>query len=77
MLSSMTKDHVTAEAMKRLKAEGLSVQWMIATKEERIAELIKPVGFWKVRLHPQGGGSVCIITVAQGWLSKEDSCYTR
>ena len=79
MLSSPTKDHVTAEAMRRLKEAGLSVQWTVATSEERIAELIKPVGFWRVsvqaKLHPQGVASV--FTAAQGWLSQEDSYYTQ
>ena len=48
MLSSQTKDHITAEAMRRLKQANLSVEWMLSTPEEEIARLIKPVGFWKV-----------------------------
>ena len=48
MLSSQTKDEVTAEAMGRLKREGLSVDWMLATSQHRVAELIRPVGFWRV-----------------------------
>lgn len=51
MLSSQTKDNKTAEAMKRLKEAGLSVEWMLTTSQARVAELISPVGMYKVGHH--------------------------
>ena len=48
MLSSQTKDQVTFAAMEKLKKHGLSVENIINTDEDVIANLIHPVGFWKV-----------------------------
>ena len=47
MLSSQTKDQVTYEAMRRLKENDLTVQNILKMSEDKIGELIKPVGFWK------------------------------
>lgn len=48
MLSSQTKDQLTFAAMEKLKKHGLTVENVINTDEEVIANLIHPVGFWKV-----------------------------
>ena len=48
MLSSQTRDPVTAEAMKQLKGHGLTVETILSTPKEKIAQLIHPVGFWRV-----------------------------
>ena len=48
MLSSQTKDQITAQAMKALKNHGLTIENIINTSEEDIAKLIHPVGFWRV-----------------------------
>ncbi len=56
MLSSQTKDQVTAYAMTRLKEHGLNVQNIIAMQQRDIEDLIKPVGFYRV----------CIIKVHEG-----------
>lgn len=48
MLSSMTKDQVTHAAMLKLREHGLTVSNINATDEGTIAELIRPVGFFKV-----------------------------
>eukprot|EP00731_Ephydatia_muelleri_P025077 Em0017g160a len=47
MLSSQTKDHVTAGAMHRLQKHGLTVENILKTQEDMVAQLIYPVGFWK------------------------------
>lgn len=47
MLSSMTKDETTAEAMRNLKKHGLTIENIMKTDEEKIDELIKKVGFHK------------------------------
>ena len=48
MLSSQTKDEVTGKAMQQLKETGLTVSKINSLPEEEIAQLIYPVGFWKV-----------------------------
>jgi len=47
MLSSQTRDEVNHAAMTRLKADGLTVQSLLEMKEQTLAEMIKPVGFWR------------------------------
>ncbi|KAF0291154.1 Endonuclease III-like protein 1 [Amphibalanus amphitrite] len=47
MLSSQTRDEVNHAAMTRLRQAGLSVQWLRTVPESELAELIKPVGFWR------------------------------
>ena len=51
MLSAQTKDQVTYAAMQKLKGHGLNVESVLKTDEKTIAELIYPVGFWKVTLY--------------------------
>lgn len=53
MLSSQTKDQVTAGAMKRLQARGLTVDSILQTDDITLGRLIYPVGFWRVS--PAGG----------------------
>lgn len=48
MLSSQTKDQVTAGAMQRLRARGLTVDSILQTDDSTLGALIYPVGFWKV-----------------------------
>jgi len=48
MLSSQTKDQVTAAAMQKLRAHGCTVDNIIATDDEALGRLIYPVGFWRV-----------------------------
>lgn len=50
MLSSQTKDQVTAAAMERLRAHDLSVTSVLNMDENKLGKLIYPVGFWKVIL---------------------------
>jgi endonuclease-3 len=47
MLSSQTKDPVTAQAMANLKKHGLTVDNILETEETKIDELISKVGFHK------------------------------
>lgn len=47
MLSSQTKDQVTAAAMQRLRARGLTVARIQQTDEHTLGALIYPVGFWR------------------------------
>ena len=47
MLSSQTKDQITFEAMRKLKENNLTIENILKMSEEKIGELIKPVGFWK------------------------------
>lgn len=54
MLSSQTKDQVTAGAMQRLRAHGLTVDSILQTDEGTLGQLIYPVGFWRVSPGPQG-----------------------
>lgn len=48
MLSSQTKEQVTYTAMTRLKEHGCTVENILNTSDEKLGELIYPVGFWKV-----------------------------
>jgi endonuclease III len=50
MLSSQTKDQVTAGAMQRLLIRGLTVDSILQTDDSTLGKLIYPVGFWKVSL---------------------------
>lgn len=47
MLSSQTKDQVTAGAMQRLRARGLTVDSILQTDDSTLGMLIYPVGFWR------------------------------
>ncbi|XP_039740901.1 endonuclease III-like protein 1 isoform X2 [Pteropus medius] len=47
MLSSQTKDQVTAGAMQRLRARGLTVDSILQTDDSTLGTLIYPVGFWR------------------------------
>ncbi|XP_041839533.1 endonuclease III-like protein 1 [Melanotaenia boesemani] len=47
MLSSQTKDQVTATAMQKLRAHGCTVENILATDDEKLGKLIYPVGFWR------------------------------
>ena len=51
MLSSQTKDQVTAAAMQRLRAHGLTVAAILNTDDATLGNLIYPVGFWRVNTH--------------------------
>ncbi|XP_048051962.1 endonuclease III-like protein 1 isoform X1 [Megalobrama amblycephala] len=50
MLSSQTKDHVTAGAMQRLREHDLSVNAILNMDEETLGKLIYPVGFWRTKV---------------------------
>lgn len=50
MLSSQTKDQVTAGAMQRLRARGLTVETILQTDDDTLGRLIYPVGFWRVSI---------------------------
>lgn len=52
MLSSQTKDQVTAAAMQKLRAHGCTVENILATDDETLGKLIYPVGFWRVIQKP-------------------------
>lgn len=47
MLSSQTKDEITAAAMGRLKKLPLTVDIVLETSESTLADLIYPVGFYR------------------------------
>jgi endonuclease-3 len=51
MLSSQTKDEITANAMKSLRnnIEPLDAENLLNKSDEEIGKLIYPVGFWKVK----------------------------
>jgi endonuclease III len=49
VLSSRTKDEVTAGATERLMSKAASPEQMLQLPEEQIAELIYPVGFYKTK----------------------------
>lgn len=53
MLSSQTKDEVTAKAMRQLQEHGLTVRNIIGTPLETIEKLITPVGFYRVESRTQ------------------------
>ncbi|XP_046693972.1 endonuclease III-like protein 1 isoform X2 [Silurus meridionalis] len=50
MLSSQTKDQVTAAAMERLRANDLSVTSILNMDKDKLGQLIYPVGFWKTKV---------------------------
>lgn len=50
MLSSQTKDQVTAAAMTNLKNHGCTIENILKTSDEKLGQLIYPAGFWKVYL---------------------------
>uniref|UniRef100_A0A8R1TR54 Endonuclease III homolog n=1 Tax=Onchocerca volvulus TaxID=6282 RepID=A0A8R1TR54_ONCVO len=47
MLSSQTKDHITAAAMHRLRTHGCTVDDLIVISTEELQQLLIPVGFYK------------------------------
>nr|XP_057925415.1 endonuclease III-like protein 1 [Doryrhamphus excisus] len=47
MLSSQTKDQVTAAAMQRLRAHGCTAEKILSTDDDTLGKLIYPVGFWR------------------------------
>ncbi|TDH67892.1 hypothetical protein CCR75_003811 [Bremia lactucae] len=49
MLSSQTKDPVNAAAMTRLIKYGLTVESMLEIDQEKLARLIRPVGFFNLK----------------------------
>uniref|UniRef100_A0A3Q3IY03 Endonuclease III-like protein 1 n=2 Tax=Monopterus albus TaxID=43700 RepID=A0A3Q3IY03_MONAL len=51
MLSSQTKDQVTAAAMQNLRAHGCTVENILATDEKTLGKLIYPVGFWRNKVN--------------------------
>lgn len=48
MLSSQTRDQVTAAAMSKLQRHGCTMDVIAETSDEILGQLIYPVGFWKV-----------------------------
>lgn len=48
MLSSQTKDEITAKAMVELKKFPLEIDVMLAAEPEKISQAIYPVSFYKV-----------------------------
>ncbi|XP_066516903.1 endonuclease III-like protein 1 isoform X2 [Hoplias malabaricus] len=50
MLSSQTKDQVTAAAMQRLRSHGLTVPTILKTDDDTLGKLIYPVGFWRTKV---------------------------
>ncbi|XP_036962906.1 endonuclease III-like protein 1 isoform X1 [Acanthopagrus latus] len=50
MLSSQTKDQVTAAAMQKLRAHGCTVENILATDDDTLGKLIHPVGFWRTKV---------------------------
>lgn len=49
MLSSQTKDEITAKAMIELKKLPLEIDAILAADQEKIAQTIYPVSFYKVK----------------------------
>uniref|UniRef100_A0A1I7V921 Endonuclease III homolog n=1 Tax=Loa loa TaxID=7209 RepID=A0A1I7V921_LOALO len=47
MLSSQTKDHITAAAMHRLREHGCTVDNLLSIPTEQLQQLLIPVGFYK------------------------------
>ncbi|KAI4901590.1 hypothetical protein NFI96_012107 [Prochilodus magdalenae] len=68
MLSSQTKDQVTAAAMQRLRAHSLSVGTILQMDDDTLGKLIYPVGFWRTKvkyikqatemIHQEFGGDI-------------------
>lgn len=52
MLSSQTKDQVTFAAMERLRKyeKGLTIDSVLEMPDEKLGELIYPVGFWRTKV---------------------------
>lgn len=50
MLSSQTKDQVTAGAMERLRSHGCTAEKILGTDDQTLGKLIYPVGFWKTKV---------------------------
>ncbi|EDO31265.1 predicted protein, partial [Nematostella vectensis] len=50
MLSSQTKDPVTFAAMEKLKAHGCTVDKILNTSDDKLGEMIYPVGFWRKKV---------------------------
>ncbi|XP_070684651.1 endonuclease III-like protein 1 isoform X2 [Pempheris klunzingeri] len=50
MLSSQTKDQVTAAAMQKLRAHGCTVENILTTDDETLGKIIYPVGFWRTKV---------------------------
>lgn len=60
MLSSQTKDQVTHAAMLRLREVGLSTKSVISMSDEKLGDLIRPVGFWRKKVNYLKGAAKAI-----------------
>lgn len=49
MISSQTKDEITAKAVNELQKLPLDIDTILSTDEEKIAKAIYPASFYKVR----------------------------
>ncbi|XP_046556598.1 endonuclease III-like protein 1 [Haliotis rubra] len=47
MLSSQTKDQVTSAAMAKLRQHGCNIDNILGTSDDKLGQLIYPVGFWR------------------------------
>jgi endonuclease-3 len=50
MLSSQTKDEINNAAVLRLRNAGLSPDMIISIDDDKLGDLIKPVGFWRKKI---------------------------
>ncbi|XP_062956909.1 endonuclease III-like protein 1 isoform X4 [Cynocephalus volans] len=76
MLSSQTKDQVTAGAMQRLRARGLTVDSILQTDDGTLGKLIYPVGFWRVGLYPSPHPGLIPPNLSeQGEIHQADQCH--
>ncbi|XP_051825473.1 endonuclease III-like protein 1 isoform X1 [Antechinus flavipes] len=50
MLSSQTKDQITAAAMGRLRERGLTLDSILQMDDTTLGQLIYPVGFWRSKV---------------------------
>jgi len=50
MLSSQTRDPVTAAAMLKLKTHGCNVESILNTSDDELGRLIYPVSFWRTKV---------------------------
>ena len=47
MLSSQTRDEITSAAMFKLRAHGCTIESILKTSDQKLCEMIYPVGFYK------------------------------
>lgn len=77
MLSSQTKDEITAKAMLELKKLPLEIDAILAADQEKIAQAIYPVSFYKVKNSLHRKIRTITIRISVKYLTEKSRVYSK